>query len=214
MYKRMRRENLFLSFIVALFAGIVMFFTACNSCSKDKAPADEQTTDTAVVSTDLVVENVISTNRQDMYMKYGGDYTWFETCIVLKDFIDAEESDGTVTGISNVFQVINNNNESYDVHVLLYSTTADTTAVDEKIGFWVEDLPLNEEEIKVTFADAYDRLMRANIVKPHSRQVVLRKQLGPVDTNPQYIFGNAQAQVYVDATTGDVSAKNPVFPNE
>jgi hypothetical protein len=55
--------------------------------------------------------------------------------------------------------------------------------------------------------------MAANAPKPHSRQVVLRKEVGPNSINPQYIFGNFQAQLYVDAVTGDVKTKNPAFPD-
>lgn len=209
----MRKENLFLSFIAAVFAFTLMMFTACSSCNKEK-PADNDESQSKTEVVELITENVISLNRQDMFAKFGGDYRWYETCIVLKDYLDAEECDGTVDVISNVFQVVTKKSEtSFDVHVFLYTTTKDTATVDEKQGFWVEDEPLNDEAIKVTFAEAYNKVMEANIVKPHSRQVVLRKEIGPIDANPQYIFGNSHAQVYVDATTGKVSGKNPAFPD-
>lgn len=210
---RMRKENLFLSFIAAIFAFTLMMFTSCSSCNKEK-PADNDESQSKTEVVELITENVISLNRQDMFAKFGGDYRWYETCIVLKDYLDAEECDGTVDAISNVFQVVTEKSEtSFDVHVFLYTTTKDTATVDEKQGFWVEDEPLNDEAIKVTFAEAYNKVMEANIVKPHSRQVVLRKEIGPIDANPQYIFGNSHAQVYVDATTGEVSGKNPAFPD-
>ena len=41
--------------------------------------------------------------------------------------------------------------------------------------------------------------------------MVLRKQVGPVDANPQWIFGNLHSQIYVDAVTGAVSKDNPAF---
>ena len=176
---------------------------SCSSCNKQEVPTEPAK---------LVVENVISTDRQDMYLNYAEDYRWFETCIVLKDYLDEEACDGTITGISNVFQVVIEKEKSADVFVVLYSHTPDTSAVDVKHGFWVEDYPLNNEDLKVTFTQAYENLMQTNCPKPHSKQVVLRKQVGPVDANPQYIFGNIQEQVYVDAVTGDVSTKNPAFP--
>ena len=55
-------------------------------------------------------------------------------------------------------------------------------------------------------------MYEANIPKPHSKNVVLRKEIGSLDANPQYIFGNSQAQVYVDAVTGEVRGYNPAFP--
>ena len=71
---------------------------------------------------------------------------------------------------------------------------------------------MNNEAIKVSFKEAYNKIMATNYPKPHSRHVVLRKEIGPQDANPQYIFGNSQAQIYVDAVTGDVTDKNPAFP--
>ena len=58
--------------------------------------------------------------------------------------------------------------------------------------------------------------MEANCPKPHSKKCTLRKELGPngADVNAQYIFGNSEQQVYVDAVTGKVSLTNPVYPSE
>lgn len=191
-------------------------FTSCNSCKSANEDPIETVADTAVCENQpLVVENLISTDRQYMYMNYGGDYRWFETCIVLQDFLD-EENDGTITGVSNVFQVVDmsEDGKSADVFVILASHTADTTAYDVKHAFWVEDYPLNEEVITVTFEQAYEKLMATNCPKPHSKHVVLRKQVGPVDANPQYIFGNMNEVVFVDAMTGEVNTDNPAFPKE
>ena len=83
--------------------------------------------------------------------------------------------------------------------------------IDVKDGFWIEDCVLNNEVIKVSYQEAFEKMMATNMPKPHSRHCVLRKEVGPKDANPQYIFGNTRAQIYVDATTGKVSDKNPVF---
>ena len=199
-------------FIMSLVFALVMSFSACTGCNKTQTVDEPNVESTELVDTaEMVVENVISTDRQYMYMNYGGDYRWFETCITLKDFLD-EENDGTVTSVSNVFQVIEESETGADVHVVLAAHTPDTTAYDVRHGFWVEDMPLNEEAIVLTFKEAYERLMEANCPKPHSKHVVLRKEVGPVVCNPQYIFGNSEAQVYVDATTGDVNTEDPVFP--
>lgn len=191
-------------------------FNSCTGCSNEsnEVPVTDSVEVVAEPST-FVVENLISTDRQYMYMNYGGDYRWFETCIVLQDFLD-EENDGTITGVSNVFQVvdISEDGKSADVHVILTSHTPDTTAYDVKQAFWVEDMPMENEAIKVTFTQAFEKLMATNCPKPHSKHVVLRKQVGPVDANPQYIFGNMNEVVFVDAVTGEVSTENPCFPKE
>lgn len=158
----------------------------------------------------LVVENTISTDREFMFLNYGGDYRWFETCILMENYMD-EETNGNVSGVTSVFQVITETETGYDTHVIMTVYTLDTSTVEVKHAFWVEDSPLNDENIKLTFAQAFEKAMEANCVKPHSKHCVLRKEVGPKDANAQYIFGNSRGQIYVDAVTGDVTEYNPVF---
>ncbi len=160
----------------------------------------------------LVVENTVSTDREAMFLAYGGDYSWYETCVVYKDYLD-EECDGTVNEVTNVFQVVKTDGESFDPYAILSHYTKDGHSQTVYHSFWLEDYPLNKEDINITFAEAYERIMQANYPKPHSRNCVLRKQVGACLANPQYIFGNTHAQLYVDAYTGKVSDVNPVFNN-
>lgn len=196
----MKKVILFL--VAALCAGVLC---SCNSCKKQEKKE--------AVKEGLVWERTASLDKEYMFNNYGGDYRWFESCILLKDYLD-EENDGTITGISNVFQVVNEAGKSADVFVVLATHTPDTVAYEVKQGFWVEDMDMSKEIIKLSFEEAYNKMMAANMPKPHSKNCVLRKQVGPKDANPQYIFGNIQSQIYVDAITGDVTDKNPAFPNE
>lgn len=194
--------------VMSMLLCLAVGFTSCNGCKNE--PAEPEA---APEVAKLIVENVTNADRQYMFTNYGGDYRWFESCIVLKDFLD-EDCDGTVAGISNVFQVVEEQGNGADVFVILAAHTPDTTAYEIKHGFWVEDYTLNNEKIKVTFAQAFEKVNQVNLPKPHSKQCVLRKEIGPVDANPQYIFGNARAQLYVDAVTGDVTDKNPCYPED
>lgn len=148
-----------------------------------------------------------------MYNNYGGDYRYYETCILLKDFLDTEECDGSIEGISNVFQYVTQiDSTSFDVQVVLSAYANGKHVYEVKDAFWVGDDPMNDEAIKVTYKQAFERVMQSNFPKPHSRHCVLRKECGPKGgVAPQYIFGNTRAQLYVDATTGDVTDKNPAF---
>ena len=158
----------------------------------------------------LNVENTISTDRQYMYLNYGDDYRWYETCVLLKNFLD-EDCDGTIEEISSVFQVVTQiDSTSFDTQVIMTNHTLDGSQTDVKEGFWVEDYPINNDSI-ISFKEAFDKLMATNCVKPHSRHCVLRKEVGRYDANPQYIFGNTKAQVYIDAVNGNVNEKNPAF---
>ena len=197
-YNLMRK---FIYLVGALMIGLVF-----NSC--------KCTQETNYVTPEIVVENTISADRQTMYLDNGENYRWYETGVVLKDWLD-EENDGAIEMVVNVFQVVEQfDSTSFDTIVYKYQHTVEGTTSDSVHGFWVEDYPLNEEIIKVTFKEAYDKVMSVNLPKPHSRQVVLRKEIGPKDCNPQWIFGNSRAQIYVDAVTGEVSKDNPAFGPE
>lgn len=201
--------------VMLMMFSMVMCFSSCNGCSKSETVPTEDSTEVVDKKASLVVENLISMDRQQMYNQYAKDYRWFESCILLKDFLDAD-CDGTVAGVSNIFQVVEESEDgkTFDVHVVMFAHTPDTASVEVVHSFWVEDLPMENEAIKVTFKEAFEKVMAVNLPKPHSQHVVLRKQLGLIDANPQYIFGNSEAQIYVDAVTGAVTDKNPVFPED
>ena len=191
--------------MIGLLFAFALGFSSCNGCKNKEADA------VLVEDSALNVENLISMDRQDMFMNHGQDYRWYETCMKLNYFLD-EENDGSLQEVVNVFQAISEAGDGYDTKVFKFQHFADgICAKDSVIGFWVEDFPLNEEMIKLTYQEAYDKLMATNLPKPHSRYCTLRKQVGPKAANPQYIFGNLKAQVYVDAVTGEVTDVNPAF---
>ena len=162
----------------------------------------------------MVLENLISTDREDMFNNVSNDYRWFEAYIKMNNYLD-EENDGSLSEVLNVFQVVIDYGKSADVKVYKYNHFSDGSLVkDSIIDFVVGDRPLENEKITVTFKQAFDKVMETNLPKPHSRYCVLRKEVGALDCNPQYIFGNTQAQLYVDAVTGEVRDYNPAFPKD
>lgn len=192
-------------FNIFVLAAIMISTAVSCMCTSDKQKNE-------VPGEPATVENMISLDRQAMYLNHANDYRWYETGIQLKDFLD-EENDGTIDMVVNVFQVIEKYSDTcFDTFVYKYQHFADGTIKEDSVhGFWVEDYPLENEVIKVTFKEAYEKVMAVNLPKPHTRQVVLRKQVGPVEANPQWIFGNLHSQIYVDAVTGEVSNENPAF---
>ena len=192
-------------FLVFLMGIMLMIGVSACTCTQQKKTSEPETAE-------LVVENVISLDRQAMFVAHGGDYRWYETGVQLKNFLD-EENDGAIDLVVNVFQVIEEyDSTSFDTFVYKYQHFSDGSVNEEGIhGFWVEDYPLENEAIKVTFKEAYEKVQEVNLPKPHTRQVVLRKEVGPVEANPQWIFGNLHSQIYVDAVTGAVSKDNPAF---
>lgn len=184
---------------------IKRLFGCCCECSN----TNEETK--CLNNANLNVEHIISTDRQCMYLNYSNDYRWFETGITLNNFLDGEDTDATVESVYNIFQTVVEHGNGYDTEVICVAHKGTETGTETKAAFWVGDMLLNEAEIKLTFEDAYNRLMEANLPKPHSRQCVLRKELGPKEANAQYIFGNIREHIYVDAVTGDVKTTNPVY---
>lgn len=195
----------FLLMFIMTFA-LVMGFTSCDK-NKNQAANDQK------VDSVLVVEDLVNADMDQMTKEFSDNYRWYETCVVNAEFFDGENAvEPVVTGVSNVFQyLVNVEEQSADVQVVLFAHVADTATVDVRHGFWVGDLPMTKDMVKINYVDAYNKMMQANCPKPHSRQCVLRKELGPKNCNPQYIFGNQKMQVYVDAVTGNVTDKNPVY---
>ena len=188
-------------FVFSLVALCVSAMFSCSSCNKK---SDDK------VDSKLEVEKVLSTDREYMLTNYGGDYKWYETTVVSKNFFD-EETDGTIETITSVYQVVSEKDKGADTKVVFITHDTNNMNVDVKDGFLVEDFDLNNDTIEVTYKQAFDKMMATNYVKPHSRYCVLRKQVGSKEANTQYIFGNRQSQLYVDAVTCDVSDKNPVI---
>lgn len=193
-------------FFVILASLLLMIgVSSCSSCSSDVVGGNDNLREPATV------ENLISLDRQSMYSNYAEDYRWYETGIQLTNYLD-EENDGSYDLVVNVFQAVEERESgSFDTFVVKFQHVDGETFEEAVHGFWIEDFPLNDEAIVVTYKEAYDKIMAVNLPKPHTRQVVLRKMIGPKPCNPQWIFGNLNTQIYVDATTGEVRDYNPAF---
>jgi hypothetical protein len=192
-------------FILMLMLALSVVLASCEGKEKKEQQPEQPKIET------LNVDHIISTDREFMFLNYGEDYRWYETCILMKNFMDQEDVTDSVIMVNNIFQVVEGDGTCFDVHVIKIAHTLDTSYVEVVEGFWIEDYPLNNEAVVVNFNEAWTNAMEANCPKPHSQHCVLRKEVGPKDANPQYIFGNSRCQIYVDATTGDVSAIDPVL---
>lgn len=195
------KKTIFFSLLLAI-AGIMA--TGCESCQSENKKQDKCTIDT------LNVGQCISLDRETMYATIkSGDYRWFETTVKMDKFLDEDLTEVKVTEVTDIFQYVDT---AKDTKVQVIVHTLDGTQMPDPIsGFWTEDLPLDKDTIVINFMQALERLKAADITKPHSQYCVLRKPLGPVLCNPQYVFGNMAEQVYVDAVSGDVSSENPAF---
>ena len=190
-----------------------MSFMSCTGCSSSKE--DIKLQDSVVATTVLDVEHSIALDRQTMYVNYKDNYRWYETEILLPEFMDSDSATSNPEMIVNVLQSIVEEGNGADVWVHKFQHFKDGTFIHDSIqGFWIENYALNDEVIKLKYTEAWDRMMAANYPKPHSKHVTLRNPIGPVAVNTQWIFGNIHEQIWIDAVTGDAKNSNPAFPEE
>lgn len=187
----------FLMFLMAFT--LLLGYTSCNSCSKEKEQSD-------------LVSRTVSLDREYMCANFSCDYVYYETQIKLAEYVDEEDCTGAVVGITNIFQTVEGGDSAYTPHVYTFKHTGDTLIISIVQDFWIEDCDMAKDKITITYSQAYENLMKADCIKPHSNDCVLRKMVGPYECNPQYIFGGAFDEcIFVDAITGNVSLENPAF---
>jgi len=181
----------------------IVLFCSCNSCDNKEEKKSVTT-----------VEQMISADTDSMKAK-GNEFVWYETLILLDNYLDADTI-AKPAEIVNVFQAVKKYSEqSFDTKVYKFQHFADGTfANDSTEGFWIEDYPIKDSLVKIPYDSAFVLMQQVNLPKPHSRHVCLRTPMGPLDCNPQYVFGNIQEQIWIDATTGEARNSNPAFPVE
>lgn len=196
--------------VIAFIMTIVLAFAMISCTCSSNSTVVVGDSDVAVVDS-MYVEHTVSLDRQSMFAKgVDNDYRWFETNIRLVNFLD-EEYEG-IDEVVNVFQTVESRDaQSFDTVVYKFKHTAEGVVEGFTHGFWIEDLPLNEEQINLTFVQALEKVNEVNLPKPHSRYAVLRKPIGPKACNAQWVFGNLHSQIWVDAVTGAVATSNPAF---
>lgn len=159
----------------------------------------------------IAVDKTIKADLDSMTAKYGDkDFRWYESLILLEDYLDSD-SDMKVAELVNIYQVVNDG----DVYVYKTQHFSDGTVTTDSIhGFWIEDHPLNYNDLKISYAKACELISQVNLPKPHSRHVCLRLPIGPLDCNAQWVFGNVEEQIWIDTKTGEARSSDPAFPDE
>ena len=190
-------------FFVVLASILIAFAVSSCKCTRDEDPVIEFP-EATIMADRVKMDEEVST------------YKWFETRVEYDNFFDADTT-LAISKVESLFQVAVEDPLGIKTFVydFIHEPGVENDTIPEPIeGFILDDKPLNDEQIVLTFSEAFERLYEANIPKPHSAKVVLRKALGPKIANAQYIFGNTEEQVFVDAVTGDVTDKNPVYDAE
>lgn len=151
------------------------------------------------------VEQTITSDYTYM-SEHHPDFVWYESQITLADYLD-NSSSTAFKYVDNVFQYF----EDGQPHVIIFTHTGSKVDSTKHNDIWIEDCAMKPADIAINYRQAYEQMMKSNYPKPHSRQCTLREEVGPYPSNPQYIFGNIDSQLYVDAKTGRVSNASPAF---
>ena len=102
-----------------LFLMSLVLFCSCNGCgtkNEEVAVVDSvEVVNDSVAALD--VDHAIATDRQAMYINYKDDYRWYETEILLSEFMDSDSATSDPEMIVNVLQSIVEKGNGADVWV-------------------------------------------------------------------------------------------------
>lgn len=194
-------KKIFYGFITLILLGVALnIILAISACSSIVA-SDK---------TELNVDKIISSDLEYMALNYGEDYRWYGLNMLLKEYLD-ESDEGSVVEAINTFMILSDPKKSYDTNILRIKHTLKDDTVEIIPSLWVEeDVSMNKSDIKLSFKESY-KIASAATPKLHTKRVVLRKQLGPNNANPQFIYGNNHGLLFVDSYYGYSSSEAPSF---
>lgn len=189
-----------------LFLFSLVFMLASCACQHKKVEPVPQVDS-------ITVDKVIKADLDSMTAKYGDkDFRWYESLILLEDFMDSD-ADMKVAELVNIYQVVDY--EGGDTHVYkIQHLPGKEAVIDSVAGFWIEDCIMQYDSLKLTYNDACEVFNKVNLPRPHSKHICLRTPLGPLGCNAQWVFGNIERQVWIDAETGEARSSNPAFPED
>lgn len=194
---------------------IAVMLVGCNSCNPEEEKQEEKK---EVKVLTLTPETVISTDRQTMFLRTPKNamLKWMESSATLTDFLSSENADkATFMEVTNGFQTQWGDKKSMDVKVTQITTNTMSTDSLVMSAFYLDNYPLNDKEIKVTFAEAVQKILQTNCPKPQTRVLVLRFPIGPVGVDDAFYIAkdinDDDFVVCVNARTGDVLTHNPAF---
>ncbi len=108
-----------------------MSFMSCTGCNSSKE--DIKLQDSVVATAVLDVEHSIALDRQTMYVNYKDNYRWYETDILLPEFMDSDSVTSNPEMIVNVLQSIVEEGNGADVWVHKFQHFKDGTVVHDSI---------------------------------------------------------------------------------
>jgi len=98
-------------FMMSLIFSLAFGLSSCTGCGNNEADQIQKDStevvlkDSAVATVALNVEAAIAMDRQAMYLAHGGDYRWYETEILLPEFMDGDNATSDPVMIVNILEI-------------------------------------------------------------------------------------------------------------
>ena len=204
-------------FIYLLALMFSMVLTGCSSCQSDNAKQDNEVAvasadyDGVVADFTAGTNNIIALHKQTMFnLVKGKEYEWRNLQIMFNDVIKAENIDDLhITDITSVFCYWDNG----PLVQFITSNVKKGMLIPTKIpDVWIEDSDMSNAEIKLSAEDVLEKLKTWNGIIPPSKNMILRLPVGPRNCNAQWVIGNIEKVIFIDAVTGDITDWCPAFP--
>ena len=184
--------------------------------------------------------NIIQFMKEQGHEIALNNYQWRNSLVILNDTVTAENIDDLhIVSIRDVFYYWSNKfgpQVQYITDHVVYGTQIPYPISD----VWIEDKDMSNAPIKLSAEDALMRLKEYNAAikreqsgagsssaereqggaKPNGilpkdcNFIILRLPVGPKDCNPQWVFGDVDDVLFIDAVTGEIRDYDPAFSRQ
>lgn len=228
---------------VLLLAVTGLMISSCKGCKGDTPKNDGQEAyhdyDGVVEDFTAGTAQIQALHRQTMYNLAGGvKYEWRNSRVIFNDVITMENIDELhVTDVNDVFCYWNERGPWVQY---INSHVKNGVQIPWPINdVWIEDSDLSNLQIQLSAEDALQRLKewntaikreqngasssaaereqgraKPNGIIPPATFLTLRCPVGPKDCNAQWVIGNVNDVLFIDAMTGEIRDYDPAFPRE
>ena len=205
-----------------------MMLTGCSSCQSGNNKQESVYHDYDGVAQDFTagVSHIQALHKQTMYgliqhlqdeghtIALNGKYQWRNSLVILNDTVTMENIDDLhVFSIRDVFFYWDNQRGPEVQYITDH--VKDGTQIPFPVNdVWIEDTDMSDKPIKLSAEEALMRLKEWNGILPKDCDfIILRLPVGPKDCNVQWVFGDVDEVLFIDAVTGEIRDWDPAFSN-
>lgn len=212
------KKKIFLSLLL-LMTIVSVGLCSCNGCKNEAPKADDAVTqvyhdyDGVVQDFTAGTAQIQALHRQTMYsLTDGKEYQWRNSRVVFNEAVTFENIDDLhVVAVNDVFFYWDS--EKGPMVQYINSHVKYGVQIPYPINdVWIEDADMSEQPIKLSAEQALMKLKEWNGILPKGCNfIILRLPVGPKDCNVQWVFGDVDDVLFIDAVTGEIRDYDPAF---